>query len=317
MQLSSPAGVPLMPATRPLTAALLAVGLVCLFHAPAPAADDPDQLLIDLVTTSAGLNEKALTKGEYKHVRTTFARYFEAKYGDVLKSQLGADADPLFEFLAANTELRETLFTAIDPADDNPAAVMAVFRDLWKADAAAVKANDELAVAVSVVWDNPRAPYDYRGHQVRTNSILPDSVMKFGAVDNFKFVLDRQAKLKGPQQQLPWEFLIHTINHHTPNDERDWAITNYIKKRTGVGTVYKDVEYDKVMLQTHSKVCKLNDKPYTLASIKENGGVCAMQADFAARVAKSLLVPAEYVGGEGQSGVLHAWVMWVEVKAVN
>ena len=69
------------------------------------------------------------------------------------------------------------------------------------------------------------------------------------------------------------------------------------------------------MLKTQSKVCKLNDKPYTLASIKENGGVCAMQADFAARVAKSLGVPAEYVGGEANSGGLHAWVMWVEVKA--
>lgn len=306
-----------MPATRPLAAAFLAAGLVCLFHAPAPAADDSDQLLIDLVTTPTGLNEKAFAKGEYKNVRTTFAKYFEAKYGDVLKSQLGADADPLFEFLATNTELRETLFTAIDPADDNPAAVMAVLRDLWKADEKAVRANDELAVAVAVVWDNPRAPYDYRGHQVRTHSILPDAVMKVGPVDNFKYVLDRQAKLKGPQQQLPWEFLVHTINHHTPNDERDWAITNYIKKRTGVGAIYKEIVYDTVMLQTQSRVCKLNDKPYTLPSIKENGGVCAMQADFAARVAKSLLVPAEYVGGEGQFGGLHAWVMWVEVKSVN
>ena len=42
-----------------------------------------------------------------------------------------------------------------------------------------------------------------------------------------------------------------------------------------------------------------------------------MQADFAARVAKSLGVPAEYVGGEANSGVLHAWVMWVEVKGVR
>jgi hypothetical protein len=71
------------------------------------------------------------------------------------------------------------------------------------------------------------------------------------------------------------------------------------------------------MLRTQSKVCKLNDKPYTLASIREHGGVCAMQADFAARVAKSLGVPAEYVGGEAASGGLHAWVMWAEVKSVQ
>jgi hypothetical protein len=141
--------------------------------------------------------------------------------------------------------------------------------------------------------------------------------MKVGAMDNFKYVLDRQAKLKGPQLQLPWEFLIHTINHRTPMEERDWAVSKYLPRRSGIGTVYKEIEYDKVMLQTQSKVCKLNDKPYTLPSIRENGGVCAMQADFAARVAKSLLVPAEYVGGEGNSGVLHAWIMWAEVKSVT
>ncbi len=280
--------------------------------------EDADQLLIDLVWgPNGGFMEKAFTKGEYKHVRSTFAKYFEAKHGDTLKANLGADAEPLFEFLHANNEVRETLFTAIDPYEDDPAAVMAVFRDLWKTDPAAVKANDELATAVAVVWDNPKGIYDYRGHQVRTKSTLPDGVMKVGAIENFKFVLDRQAKLKGPQLQLPWEFLIHTVNHRTPMDERDWAITNYMKKRSGIGASYKEIEYDKVMLQTQSKVCKLNDKPYTLESILKNGGVCAMQADFAARVAKSLLVPAEYVGGEANSGALHAWVMWVEVKAVQ
>jgi hypothetical protein len=281
-------------------------------------ADEADQILIDLVTTPTGtFAEKAFSKGEYKHVRKAFANYFEAKYATILKTNLGADAEPLFSWLAANPEVKETLFTAIDPADDNPASVMTVFRDLWKADPAAVKANDELAVAVAVVWDNPRAIYDYRGHQVRTKSTLPDAVAKVEAIDNFKYVLDRQAKLKGPQLQLPWEFLVHTVNHKTPVDERDWAVANYLKRRVGIGTIYKDIVYDTEMLRTKSERCKLNGQPYTLASIKEHGGVCAMQADFAARVAKSLGVPAEYVGGEANSGGLHAWVMWVEVKAVN
>ncbi|HEV3384191.1 MAG TPA: hypothetical protein VG097_05215 [Gemmata sp.] len=279
--------------------------------------EDADQLLVDLVTGPNGLTEKAFTKGEYKLVRSVFTRYFEAKNGEKLKEDLGDDAAPLFEWLSMNPEAKETLFTAIDPITDDAAKVMDVYRGLWKSDPAAVKANNELAVAVAVVWDNPKAVYDYRGHQVRTKSILPPEVMKIGAMDNFKYVLDRQSKLKGPQLQLPWEFLIHTVNHRTPMDERDWAIGKYIQRRPMIGTIYKEIEYDKVMLQTQSKVCKLNDKPYTLPSIRENGGVCAMQADFTARVAKSLMVPAEFVGGEGNSGVLHAWIMWVEVKSVN
>jgi hypothetical protein len=296
---------------------LLAIGIATLVAYQPLRAADADQLLVDLVVNSGGFNEKPFAKGEYKHVRKAFTTYFETRYGDDLRARLGADGTLLFEFLNANPEIKETLLTAIYPETDDPALAMAIFRDLWKADPEAVKANDELAVAVAVVWDNPRGVYDYRGHQIRTKSVLPDGVMSIDAMDNFRYALDRKAKLKGPQQQLPWEFLIHTINHKTPLEERDWAVVNYLKRRTGIGTVYKDIVYDKVMLKTKSKICKLNDKPYTLASIKEHGGVCAMQADFAARVAKSLGVPAEYVGGEAASGGLHAWVMWVEVKGVQ
>src|SRR6476659_6619620 len=123
-----------------------------------------------------------------------------------MKAALGGDAEPLFEWLDANMELKETLFTAINPLNEDPGKVMRVLRDLWKYDPDAVKKNDELATAVSVVWDDPKAVYDYRGHQIRTKSILPEGVTKVGALDNFKYVLDRQAKLKGPQMQLPWEF---------------------------------------------------------------------------------------------------------------
>ena len=42
-----------------------------------------------------------------------------------------------------------------------------------------------------------------------------------------------------------------------------------------------------------------------------------MQADYAARVGKSIGVPAEYVRGESNSGGLHAWVMWVELRTVT
>lgn len=283
----------------------------------APKADEADQILLNLVSGPALLNEKAFTKGQYKFVRAAFTRYFEARHGPAIRQALGEDAGPLSAWLDKNPELKETLFTAIDPAHEEPAKVARVFRDLWKADPEAVRKNDELAVAVAVVWDDPRAAYDYRGHQVRTKSELPAGAMRVGAMENFRYALDRQAKLKGPQQQLPWEFLAHVVNHRTPEGERDWAVAKYLGRRAGIGTAYKDVEYDREMLRTRSQVCKLNGKPYTLESILEHGGVCAMQADFAARVAKSLMVPAEYVGGEANSGGLHAWVMWVEVKGVN
>jgi len=281
------------------------------------SAADADRILLDLLAGQTPFAEKPFAKGEYKHVRSAFAKYIEAKHGEALKAELGADAEPFGKWLDENTELKEMLLTALDPQTDNLGGVMVILSDLWKASPEAVKNHPNLAVAVAVVWDHKQAVYDYIGHQRRTQSTLPETVANVGAVENFKYVLDHESKLKGPHLQLPWEFLVHVVNHRTPESERDWAVSKYLPRRAGIGTVYKDIEYDKVMLETQSKVCKLNGKPYTLPSIREFGGVCAMQADFASRVGKSLLVPAVYVGGEANSGALHAWVMWAEVKSVR
>jgi hypothetical protein len=308
-----------------LTLRLLAgfVGIVALSargpadDPPKAASTEPEQILVDLVSGPTLFNDKAFARGEYKHVREAFTRYVQARYAAEIKEGMGPDAGALTAWLDENPQTRELLLTAINPEVDDVPRALGVFRELWKKHPEAVKAHPNLAVATSVVWDNPKAVYDYRGHQVRTKSLLPDGVKAVGAEENFKYCLDREAKLKGPYLQLPWEFLVHVVNHRTPDDERDWAVTNYLKRRAGIGAIYKDVEYDKQMLRTQGEVCKLAGKPYTLAGIREWGGVCAMQADFAARVAKSLMVPAEYVGGEGNSGVRHAWVMWAEVKTVN
>jgi len=107
------------------------------------------------------------------------------------------------------------------------------------------------------------------------------------------------------------------VNHKTPADERKWARINYCPRILMFGKCYKDVPYDDLMLNTGSEQARLNGKEYALPSIRVLGGVCAMQADFAARVGKSIGVPAEYVRGESIYGESHAWVMWVELQNVT
>lgn len=292
--------------------------LALLLFAPALTARDDDKATpAETALVAALQGDKAFTKGEGKVARTAWVKFFEATYADQIKLAFNEDAKPIAAFLTANPEVKEMLYAAIDPETDSVIQALEVFRDLYKLGPDKVKAYPNVAVAVAVTWDNPKGVYDYRGHQVRTKSELPATVATTDHLKNF----DRLAKIEGPLKQavqfFPWEFLVHVVNHRTPPDERDWALKNYLAKRSGVGKIYFDVEYDQGMLRTKSEVCKLNDKPYTLPSIKKHGGVCAMQADFAARVAKSLVVPAEYVRGESNSGGLHAWVMWVEVKAVS
>jgi len=287
------------------------------FTFTAPAwAKDPES---DLVAALAG--EKAFQKGDWKPARAAFAKYFEQKNADGIKTALG-DAPEVQSWLDSTPEVKETLFTALDPEADQIVPAMEVFRDLFKHSPERVKAYPNVAIAIAVTWDNPKAVYDYRGHQFRTGSQMPAGVAKVGPVDQLDYLAHFEGPLKTAVQAFPWEFLVHVVNHRTPADEREWASKAYLKKRAGIGASYKNVEYDTNMLRTEMAKgpgkgdCKLGGKDYTLENIEKFGGVCAMQADFASRVAKSLAVPAEYVGGEGNSGGRHAWVMWVEVRSV-
>ncbi|MGL6075494.1 MAG: hypothetical protein ACRC8S_15175 [Fimbriiglobus sp.] len=279
---------------------------------PVVTSEQADKALLEALQ-----GEKIFLKGEGKLIRAAYTKHFEATYAEQIKLAFDEDTAAIQKFLDANVDIKEMLFTAIDPEVDNVIPALELFRKLYKLSPEKLKAHPNVAVAVAVTWDEPRGVYDYRGHQIRTKSDLPVEVMETDAIKNYEMV----TKIEGPMKQavsfFPWEFMLHIVNHRTPQDERDWATKNYFPRRSGIGKSYFDIEYDQIMLRTNSEVCKLNDKPYTLPSIRKHGGVCAMQADFAARVAKSLVVPAEYVWGESNSGGLHAWVMWVEVKTVN
>ncbi|QEL20997.1 hypothetical protein [Limnoglobus roseus] len=304
----------------------LFVGCCLAFALPASAQDekktpdkaDPEQLFVDALSA-----DKLLTKGEYKRVQAVMSSYFEKKYADDIRTAFGDDYATLTKFLADNPELRDTLYTALDPEVDQFVEALTIFRELHKLGPDKLKAHANLAVALCVVWDNPKAVYDYRGHQRRTRSTLPTDPMKVGWKENYEYLLAHESELKGAVQNLPWEFLVHMVNNRTPAAERDWATKNYVKKRAGIGSIYKEIVYDTEMLRTEQMngggkgECKLTGQEYTLEGIKKYGGVCAQQADFAARVAKSIAVPGEYIRGEGNSGGLHAWVMWVELKSVS
>ncbi len=264
---------------------------------------------------------KLFDKTQYKEVRKVAAKHFETKHTKAIEKAFGSDAKAMETFFEKNLELKEELYTAITEKDNVP-KVLSVFHDLWKADAIAVAKYPNLAIAISVVWDQPRNLYDYTQHQTRTKSKLPDEVGKHDHLTEFKYFVSHAKSIQGKEtinrlENLPWEFQVFMVDHRTPDGERDWAIKNYIEKRPMVGKIYFDIVYDKMMYETKSEACKLTGKDYTLQDIKTFGGVCAMQADFAARVGKSLAVPAIYVTGESNSRELHAWVMWVEVKSAS
>jgi hypothetical protein len=252
---------------------------------------------------------------QYAQLREIFARRFQREHQHVLEEAWAEDTEAMMQWLDAHADIKQELFTAIDPATDDTLQVLTLFKTLWEKFPDHLASYGSLAIAVSVTWDSPKAVYRYVGPQRQGKAIMPDELAT--AEDNFAYYVNAEKFMEGRTQLLPWEFLVHVANHTTPIAEREWALQNYLATRTNYGSCYKDVPYDHDMLESNGTTGRIHGKLYTLPNIRTFGGVCAHQADFAARVGKSLGVPAASVGGKSVYGEAHAWVMWVELKTVN
>ena len=269
-----------------------------------------------LVAALVTLHEKQNLTGrkDYPGVRKLFAEFFEQQ-NELLLTKLGeGDGAEFKKWLDEHVDFKEEFLIAVAPEDDLTAA-WKILQALHQKFPGKLNDYGQLAIAIALTWDNEGNVDHYTDHQRRTHSNMPSGML--GAVENFEYFVDAAGIMQGRAQFLPWEFLVYLVNHKTPRPEREWAAANYVAKRPMYGKCYADVPYDTEMLKTSSKTCKLEGKDYSLPNLRQFGGVCAMQADFASRVGKSIGVPAEYVAGESAGGELHAWVMWVEVKQVS
>lgn len=284
---------------------------------PAPAKGGPS--LVELYR-SGGLFDR----NQYRAVRAAFTRLFEKKHADTIRAAFGEDYDVLSAWLNKRPDIKEELLLALDEEHDEIEAALRLFASLRKEFPKEVEAQPGLAIATAVVWDRPDADgllkpggvYDYAHHQKRTRSTMPEGALD--ARGNFEYVAKGGANLPGLAKGLPWEFLVFLVDHKTPLKERKWAQKYFLSRRGTVSSWYQEVPYDHGMLETERLRVgpgpKLRGREYTLENIKRYGGVCAQQADFVARVGKSLGQPTVYVGGESSYRGRHAWVMWVQVS---
>ncbi|MEQ8789008.1 MAG: hypothetical protein RIC55_22035 [Pirellulaceae bacterium] len=251
--------------------------------------------------------KQLISTKSYPMLRGIYASRFERAHRAEIDA---AFDDQLKQWLDEHVDIKEEFFTAIKPQDD-VARALSMFAALSSAHREDFADHWNVAVAVAVTWDGGRRSIEeFAHHQRRCSAILPEDLV--GAEENFAYLLGTDSG-----RYLPWEFLCYVVNHRTAIPERQWAAGAYMPRRKMIGEIYSDVEYDTVMLQTSSKVCRLNGQDYTLPNILRFGGVCAMQADFASRVGKSLGIPAAYVRGESNSGDFHAWVEWVVLNQVG
>jgi hypothetical protein len=269
----------ILPRTSTLVLALVVAAPVC------AETTDAEQAIVELYKS-----DKLFDRNQYRQIRAAFTQLFEQKHADVLREAYGDDYDKLSAWLDAHADVKQTFYTALHEKFDKLPAALGLFRALWKKSPELVEKYPNLAVAVAVVWDDEkRGVYDYRRHQVRTHSTLPDNLVD--ALDNFDYLAANDKIAEGRLRFLPWEFLVFVIDHRTPLKERGWAQGYYRNSKGTVASWHKAVPYDMDMLrgeQEKGSTLKphLEGREYTLANIKTYGGVCAQQADFASRVGK-------------------------------
>ncbi len=295
---------------------LLATSLLfCARLLPGQTPADTEQEIVELHQSG-----KLFDKTQYKVVRAAFTHRFEQKHDAEIRKAFGEDHSELTAWLDAHAEIKQNFYTALDEQYDKLPAALGLFRAIWKKSPAQLEKYPNLAIATAVTWDDERAVYDYRNHQVRTKSSLPGN--RVDALGNFDYMVANEKITEGRLRWLPWEYLVFVIDHRTPLEEREWAQKYYQTARRTVKSWHQDVPYDRNMLRGEQEPNsglqpRLTGKPYTLANIRKEGGVCAQQADFAARVAKSVGVPAVYCWGKSSYRGLHAWWMFVQIQSAS
>ncbi len=297
-----------------MTRLCLALLLVCQFATPLLRAGDAEDAIVGLHKSGVLYDKK-----QYRTVRAAFSKLFEEKHAEAIKQAYGEDYEALAKWLDAHPDLQQNFYTALDERYDKLDKALSLFRNIWKKYPAELEKHPDLGIAVALVWDDPRGVYQFRSQQYWTKSKMPEGMID--GLANFQYLVENEKVTEGRCHYMPWEFLIFVIDHPTSLAERKWARDYYQSHRTAKSW-HQDVPYDKGMLKSliekdESFKPRLAGREYTLANIKKYGGICMNQADFAARVAKSVGIPAVYCHGESAYRGSHAWWMYVTVQKAN
>jgi hypothetical protein len=213
------------------------------------------------------------------------------------------------EFVAMSQSdgLIGTVLGALHPKDNVP-KVFSVLGQLWKKDPEGVRDYPQLATAFAVVWDTP-SPHPWPHHQVSRQSILRSEET---VADRFQEYagLDRAGRLDFRFRDLTANELVFVVDSGTPSEELKWAREKHRANLTNFDRVFFEVPYDSRRLMAEEFVWP-PDRPYRLATILKEGGICVDQAYFAVTVGKARGIPTLFFVGQGREGG-HAWMGYLK-----
>ena len=213
----------------------------------------------------------------------------------------GETLSTVFVKIGSNPELRKIFLNALHP-EDNQVAALNIFLSIAKDHPELVEQYGSLAVAYSVVFDQP-FPRTWPHHQVARNDVPFDSALpssRFAEMVN----AHKSRQLEYDPTQLSVTELKFVVDHRLPKSELDWARESVKLRRASFDKIFSSIKYDRPRLE--GGIFRWPYGDYSLGSIKEKGGICVDQAYFSSMAGKAKGIPTLTFVGQGSGGG-HAW----------
>lgn len=164
-----------------------------------------------------------------------------------------------------------------------------------------------LALSVAVVMDQP-APEWWPHHQVSSKDVPRVNLQPAEIFASWVRAF-REGRLRRDLRFMEVSELNYLVDAPLDHAEYDWVREHPSVAREDPARAFESIRYDKG--REARNVFSWPWGPYSLASIREHGGICVDQAYFASICGKALGIPTILFTGQGKDGG-HAWVGYLK-----
>ena len=225
---------------------------------------------------------------------------------DLMKSVAQEENQPSLIALGSNAGLVAAFFENLNPGD-HPKQAVGILSDMQKKYPEDVAALPRLAVALALVFDQP-FPKNWPHGQVLHAAVPWEEPMPVERLHTMA-ALQKERRYLLDLRDLMVDELKYIVDHPLTDLEMEWARKNVTASRSGFDKVFSGIRYD--VPRYERNVLTWPYPNYTLAEIRQRGGICVDQAYFAAITGKAKGLPTLFFTGQGDSGG-HAWFGYLE-----
>ncbi len=214
-------------------------------------------------------------------------------------SKDAALSDDAAEWILGSPERLHLLVDTIDP-QDRKAQCLQIMDRLHAHDPRGSDDFYELILSIALVMDRPpkRPLHGQMGRKVFKTPAGP-----LERYDYFKALYTGGAA-KVAYEKLDVSELLFVVHVPVPLAELEWVRRNVDGSLSDWAEKYSGIVYDKERLRCSQY--QWPDGTYSLAAIREKGGICVDQAYYSVLTARAYGIPAIYFHGSGKSSN-HAW----------